>query len=142
MKIFSSPLRRAIQTALIGFSNLLPAEIGKVTCLAEAQEVGKDPCDTGLARDKLATFLTEEKVADYINLDHVPEGWDSKKGEWAEEGEIVKVRAKKLLRFLSEEASRGSDVVLVTHGFMIHFLIDDWDDFAVRGHGKCELIVF
>lgn len=136
--IFSSPLRRALQTALIGFDGLLKPETGKVVCFAEAQETGTSPCDTGRALDDLAQFLAEQGVADHVDLRRVPRGWDSKTGEWSERDDAVEVRAQKLLGFLAEEVERGSDVVLVTHGFFIHYLIEDWDDYAVRGNGKCE----
>lgn len=152
--VVSSPLRRALQTALIGFEDLvadtgvpaapngipeLPRSVRlKVIALPEAQETSDLPCDTGLP--------VSELVAEFDSPDSRWQGsvdfsiltgkeWGSKSGRWACDRETIEKRARdarrwlrNLMRQLEGEESKH-DCVLVTHGGFLHFLTENWEDF-------------
>ena len=71
--LVSSPLKRTIQTTLLGFKKQVESGI-KVELLAELQEVSEAPCNTGSSRDDL------EKEESFKGLDFsgLPDDWTSK----------------------------------------------------------------
>lgn len=136
--ILSSPLRRAIQTSLAGFSHVLekryfdPSQKTGVengiefTLEPDLQERSALPCDTGSERHVL------EKDFPNLNLEELSEGWQAKVGQYAADDDSVTRRAartREKLKHLSE-ALRGNerrDIVVVTHGIFMKFLTGDGD---------------
>lgn len=136
--ILSSPLTRAIETTLAGFSTILPNEgspngpdkrgEGAVRLILdpELQERSDLPCDTGSDVSVLE--------ARFPGLDYSPlgEGWHAKTGAYAADDEAVAARAervrRKLLYLAKELGASGSErnaVVVVTHGVFMKFLAED-----------------
>lgn len=82
----SSPLRRAIQSAVLGFGPTLARPEVPFLLLPSAQEVGHAACDTGLEPDELRKFIAghfaedeqDLEVEEKINMDAVEKGWNVK----------------------------------------------------------------
>ncbi|ORY61514.1 histidine phosphatase superfamily [Pseudomassariella vexata] len=124
--LVASPMRRTIYTCLLSFAPV--AKRGrKVIALPDAQEVSFLPCDVGLEREKL-----KEEFGDEVDLSLVHEGWNDKSIDSKYYPDAIKLesRAREVrlwLRNLVQSASDDSQVVLVTHGGILHFLTQDWD---------------
>ncbi|KAF1352635.1 phosphoglycerate mutase family protein-like protein [Lizonia empirigonia] len=132
--VFSSPLRRTIQTASLSLGPTLARKDVPFVLLPPLQEVSNIGCDVGMAdtaddvKQMLPTlFVKGELPFDYNKIDasHVTEGWNSKKGYWAYERDAISKRAADLRRFLMQRSEK--QIVLVTHGAFTHFLTEDWD---------------
>jgi broad specificity phosphatase PhoE len=137
--VITSPLRRAIQTALAGFSHVLDkryyengsggVENGVRLILdPDLQERSALPCDTGSENQIL------EKEFGNLDLGKLTEDWRSKSGLYAEDDEAVGERAKKareslvqICASLEGEGAEKRDIVVVTHGVFMKFLAGDPD---------------
>jgi broad specificity phosphatase PhoE len=136
--IISSPLRRAIQTTLDGFSHVLDAryfESGSGKGVSQGIELVLDPdlqersallCDTGSVHEILKVQFPK------LDFSTINEEWRNKKGFYADDDEAVKERAKvarmKLKERAAEFGKKGSertDIVVVTHGVFMKFLTED-----------------
>lgn len=115
--IFSSPLQRALQTALLAFGETT-ANDKAVIALPLAQETSHALCDTGRDVAALRELLPESNIDyQYVGLD-----WNSKRERWSQKDAAVEARAVDLRDYL---ASRPElEVVLVTHGYFLHFLTE------------------
>jgi broad specificity phosphatase PhoE len=132
--ILSSPLTRAIETALAGFGTIFSKEeqgaaaAAKLILDPDLQERSDLPCDTG---SDVAVLETRFPGLDYSPLSG--EGsWHAKTGAYTADDEAVAARAErvrgKLLRLARELEASGSerrDVVVVTHGVFMKFLAED-----------------
>lgn len=115
--VFSSPLQRALHTALLAFpASLSPRS--KIIAHPLAQETSEAPCDTGQDRRS----LEEKFAAADVDLACVEVGWNSKKGRWSQEEHAVQRRAAEMRHFLA--ARPESEVVLVTHGHLLRYLTE------------------
>ncbi|KAI5778396.1 histidine phosphatase superfamily [Geopyxis carbonaria] len=121
--IATSPLKRTLQTSLLGFSDALAAGTPLIA-LAELQETANLPCDTGSPAAELAA-IPEFAHIDFSGL---PEDWTSKAGRWSAEPDALKKRATWVRRWLLEREE--AHVVCVLHGGFLHHLTEDW-----TGHG-------
>ena len=100
----------------------------KIIALPEAQETGNVPCDTG--SDPAA--LKKEFADLPVDFGLVKEGWNSKVGKWAPDADSLRARAKEVRQWL--KARPEKEIVLVTHGGILHFLNEDWADYdKIRG---------
>lgn len=134
--VVTSPLRRAIQTALAGFSHVLNkryydedsglgVENGIPLFLdPNLQERSTLPCDTGSENAVL------EKEFKNLNLEVLSAGWRSKSGFYAEDDATVDRRAERVRQSLKKLAGQVQvgdkrDVVVVTHGVFMKFLSGD-----------------
>lgn len=136
--VLTSPLRRAIQTTLAGFSHVLDKRyfdpssgLGVETGLQlildpDLQERSNLPCDTGSERQVLDK--------DFLNLDlkRLSDDWQAKVGPYAADDFSVTTRAarmrgklEKLSEALQNEEKR--DIVVVTHGVFMKFLSEEED---------------
>ena len=100
--ILVSPLRRTLQTAQLA----VPGR--KMVAVAELQELGTVPCDTGRRVDRLASF----KQVDFSRIDPL---WHKRKPTAAETLDTLQ----RLLTPLS-----GKKVLLITHDKMIQRLTE------------------
>ncbi|KAK4054016.1 hypothetical protein OIO90_003661 [Microbotryomycetes sp. JL221] len=116
-----SPLRRTMQTALIGYASLRE----RVPTVLEPalQEVNDLPCDTGSSREQLELDPTFSGL-DFSPLDEAPikhdgASWTSKKGFFSPEraGE----RAKYVRRLLRDR--RENKIVVVAHGDVLRYIV-------------------
>ncbi|KAF2200607.1 phosphoglycerate mutase-like protein [Delitschia confertaspora ATCC 74209] len=148
--VLSSPLRRAIQTAVLGLGPSISRPEVPYLVIPAAQEVSDVPADKGFPKEELQKHIAElfekEDVGfDLSKIDYgaVEEGWNVKRGYWGEGKTAVTKRAADLRTWLFQRPE--SHVVLVTHGAFLHFLTEDWTgDDPKRGTGyhNCEMREF
>jgi len=136
--ILCSPLRRAIQTTLAGFSDTLDkryfpddptrgAHDGAILLLeADLQERSDLPCDTGSSVDEL------KRVFPHLDFDGLDESWPVKTGRYGPDDSDVRERAVRVTDLLGEWAEKlegkdRRDIVVVTHGVFMKFLTGDHD---------------
>ncbi|KAF3044464.1 hypothetical protein E8E12_010926 [Didymella heteroderae] len=124
--VFSSPLRRTIQTASLSLGPTLARKEVPFVLLPPLQEVSNVGCDVGLAdtaddvkRILPILFAEGELPFDYNKIDA------SHKDYWAYERDAISKRASDLRSFLLQRPEK--QIVLVTHGAFAHFLTEDWD---------------
>lgn len=122
--IVASPLRRTIYTALYTFeSALAEKKLPPVLAQPELQETSEWICDVGTDIEILRTEMTGQPV----DLSHVPDGWNSKTGQWAPDGQSLKERGRRARHWLRLRPEKH--VVAVTHGGFLHYLTDNWSDY-------------
>lgn len=119
--VIASPMSRAIQTSIEAF---VRPKLGPVVAFDLVQETSDAPNDIGSSVDVLRTRFG--KSAD---LTRVRESWTDKSEGAFFEPEWNKLldrtrEARKTLRDMAKESD--SDIVVVSHGGVLHFLTDDW----------------
>ncbi|KAH7025066.1 phosphoglycerate mutase [Microdochium trichocladiopsis] len=142
--LVASPLRRTLSTCLVAFAPAV-ARTGKIIALPDSQELSLYDCDRGTDVETLRAEFGER-----VDLALVPPGWNSKGCEERQPtvaNLIVRARRVRLwLRDLAltttlaatgsndtaEREGRDVQIVLVTHGGFLHFLIEDWDGIPQR----------
>ncbi|KAH8705071.1 histidine phosphatase superfamily [Talaromyces proteolyticus] len=123
--VAASPLRRTIRTALLSFQPVFEAHKDfKIVCIPEAQETSDVPCDTGSDPAVLQKEFVDSGLPVDISL--VKDGWNSKQGKWSPNAAALRNRAREVRQWL--RARPEKEVVLVTHGGLLHFLTEDWED--------------
>ena len=108
-------------TTLLGFKPETDRGL-KVIALPELQEVGDFPCDTGSDVE----ILKNELAGKPVDLSLIPDDWNSKKGEWGSTDDLVNKRVSKVRQWL--KARPEKNIVVVTHGGLVHYLTGDWTD--------------
>lgn len=131
--IFASPLQRALHTALLAFSGKIDTN-NKIIALPSAQETSNAPCDTGQDAEALDKLFPGAK----IDYQYLSQGWNSKTGAWSQDDSAVGERAVGLRDFLASRPER--EVVLVTHGFFLHFLTEVTAPCWLKGSGADALM--
>lgn len=126
--LVASPLRRTIHTALLSFKSEVERGVPAIA-LPELQEISTVPADTGSD----AEMLKQEMKDEPIDLGLVHEGWNSKLGKWIPTGEAIEARAREARQWL--KARPEKEIVVVTHGGLLHYLTEDWSD-TERFDGK------
>ncbi|KAL1623538.1 hypothetical protein SLS54_004528 [Diplodia seriata] len=130
--VLASPLKRTIQTAVYCFGAALAQPDVPFVLVPLAQEVAANPCDTGFPADELRAALPEM-------VDPAAVGFDlgAKSGIYTPSFPAVERRAALLRAWL--RARPEQNVVLVTHGAFLHYLIEDWADYdPKKGTGFCN----
>ncbi|KAB8293944.1 hypothetical protein EYC80_009417 [Monilinia laxa] len=127
--IVASPLRRTLYTALYSFPTFT-SHGAKIIALPEIQETSSLPCDTGSAPAALAA-----EFAGTVDLRLVGEGWNSKVGRWESSAPAIEARAREARLWLRElavaaewESQADVNIVVVSHGNLLHYVTDDWED--------------
>lgn len=120
--LVASPLRRTIYTTLLGFKPEIERGM-TVIALPEVQETADVPCDTGTD----IGILKKEMESKPVDLSRVMEGWNSKTGRWAPNAEALELRAREARQWL--KARPEKEIVLVTHGGLLHYLTEEWTDY-------------
>ncbi|PUU75615.1 histidine phosphatase superfamily [Tuber borchii] len=118
--LVSSPLRRTIQTTLLGFKKQVESGV-KVELLAELQEVGKSPCNTGSSRDD----LEKEELFKELDFSGLPDDWTSKALYAPLDPHPLSERARVARKWLRSRSE--SHVVVVLHGNFIHYVTEALD---------------
>ncbi|KAK9415100.1 putative Phosphoglycerate mutase-like protein [Seiridium unicorne] len=123
--LVASPLRRTVYTCLHSFEPVVKKGI-KVIALPDAQEMSLQPCDHGSDVEKIKAEFGEK-----VDFSRVQDGWNIKSPESKYYPDPAKLdaRARDTRRSLRELAkSHGDDaqIVLVTHGGIVHFVTGDW----------------
>lgn len=134
--IISSPLRRALQTTLAGFSTVLDKQYfdkssgqgidggAGLSLDPDLQERSDLPCDAGSSASELA------KAFPGLSFGDLGEEWLMKSGRYAPNDDAVRERAERVRKSLFETAKRlenkeQKDIVVVTHGVFMKFLTGD-----------------
>ncbi|KAF5562300.1 histidine phosphatase superfamily clade-1 [Fusarium phyllophilum] len=117
--IVSSPMRRTLQTTLLGFSAQLERGL-QIVALPEVQEVSDMNCDTGSDLPVIKAEFQQQPV----DFSLVELGWQVKEGKWAPAVGSIVERARAARQWLTERPE--SEIVVVTHGCFLHFFTDDW----------------
>ncbi|GAA5993848.1 hypothetical protein JCM5350_004394 [Sporobolomyces pararoseus] len=139
--LVSSPLRRPMQTFIVGYKPLrerLEKEGKPVVLLPELSEVNDLPCDRGSPREVLEAD-PEFAGLDFSLLDSAPSRhdgneWTSKKGFFSPEQ--VEERAKWVRRWLRDR--KEDKIVVVAHGDILRRLTEvnqtPWANAEVRAY--------
>ena len=123
--LVTSPLKRTIQTTLIGF----PAQIASgapIIALPELQETSSMPCDTGspILEIESDPVLRPSTGAIDFSLVEAADGWTSKSGKWSSEPAALTERATSVRAWLKDR--NEEHVICVLHGGFLHYLTEDW----------------
>ncbi|KAH7029530.1 histidine phosphatase superfamily, partial [Microdochium trichocladiopsis] len=137
-QLVASPMRRTLYTCLLSFAPV--AESGrpgsKVIALPDVQEVSLYACDLGTDVDKL-----EAEFGDKVDFSCVPAGWNDKSpaSKYYPTPQKLAARARDARLWLRDLASKLGDdaqIVVVSHGGILHFITEEWDDIEPgRGTG-------
>jgi broad specificity phosphatase PhoE len=135
--VVTSPLTRAVQTTLAAFAHILDKQVVGDSGTDNGARLILDPnlqerstllCDTGSDR------ATLEKLFPNLNFGVLGNHWYIKEGAYIADDAAVEARAKverETLRDLTEGLEKGraaqgkKDVVVVTHGVFMKFLVQD-----------------
>ncbi|KAF2962800.1 hypothetical protein GQX73_g10772 [Xylaria multiplex] len=122
--VISSPLRRAVDTALIVFGDLLQEQNAKLVVIPELKEAGFRPSNTGSPAQEL-----REEFGYAIQLGFLRDGW------WYREAshgvrvaEEVAERARQARVYVRQVANGLNDddhIVLVTHRGTVRHLVEN-----------------
>lgn len=107
--IMASPIRRTIQTALIGLEPAIAKRGLKILLTPRAQETSSKPSDTGSPLPNL-----KEEFGDKIDVQRMTHDWNSNKGEWSMDTEYIERHVVQLRHFIHK--LEYEHVVLVAHG--------------------------
>ena len=125
--IFTSPLKRTIQTSLGGFGHVLDKtspriasspgiESGaRLVVYPDIQPRNARPCDVGSDQEVL------EKEFPGLDFSVLSQGWQRKEGLYADEDGVIEERGKRVRKHLALLAAElqgqeRRDIALVTHG--------------------------
>lgn len=131
--VVSSPMRRALQTALYSFAS---DALATITALDLLQETSDSPNDIGSSVESL-----KAQFGDAIDFSSVSPSWTDKGTGSMWEADVDKVTARAALtrRVLKEMAGSGDhDLVVVCHAEYLHFLTDDWEGVTL----ECRMLKF
>lgn len=117
--LVASPLRRTIYTTLHSFESEVKRGL-QVIALPWLQETSDLPCDTGSDVET----LKKEMEGKPVDLSLVDEGWNNKKGIYVPSEDAIDYRAKLTRQWLKARSEK--EIVVVTHGGLLHFLTEDW----------------
>jgi broad specificity phosphatase PhoE len=134
--ILCSPLRRAIQTTLAGFSGILDKRYfphnsmqgvsnGAILSLkADLQERSDLPCDTGSCVDDLVEAFP------FLDFDDLDGSWPTKIDRYGPDEATVRGRAGRVMDILEDCVEKLKDddrksIVIVTHGEFMKFVTGD-----------------
>lgn len=125
--LIASPMSRAIQTSIEAFAR---PELGPVVAFDLVQETSDAPNDIGSSVDDL-----RKRFGKSADLTKVRESWtDKSEGAFFEpkwDKLLDRTRqARKTLRNMIKESNK--DIVVVSHGGVLHFLTDDWQDLSLQ----------
>ncbi|OOF95829.1 hypothetical protein ASPCADRAFT_130163 [Aspergillus carbonarius ITEM 5010] len=121
--VVSSPLRRAIYTGLEGFSDV-ERQGRRLMALPDLQEISSLPCDVGSSVRDLRVEMEGQGLP--VDLSLVGESWREKTGRFAPTQEKISARCEDLRHWL--HARPEKEIVVVSHGCLLHFLTEDWED--------------
>lgn len=122
--VCASPIRRAIQTALICMEPYLQSGKHHILALPLAQEATDLPANTPSDINKLKKEYGD--VVDFHRCMDTYVDYDSKQGRFAPDGKSLHTRALELRRFLRDRDEQ--EVVVVSHGDFLHYVTGDVDD--------------
>ncbi|OQE15499.1 hypothetical protein PENSTE_c028G03196 [Penicillium steckii] len=123
--VITSPLRRTLQTAIIGFSTCLDGGTARLSLEPEIQAHSSRPCDTGSTVECLQIEFPDLR---WSELDQgLGDIYPAKKGIYATDVESLEKRGGRaqglLLReFKRLEGTGREDIVVVSHGGFLGYI--------------------
>ena len=114
--ILTSPIRRTIQTALIGLEPAIKGKGLKLLLAPRAQETSSKASDTGSDLSKL-----QEEFKDKLDARRMDSDWNTNAGEWKMDNESIEQHVVEIRRVI--KGLKHDHVVLVAHGGVRLFLI-------------------
>ena len=118
--VVASPLRRTIATALLSFPTLISKE-NPLIAFPLIQETSDLPSDTG---SDLEVLESEYGDNPKVDLSLVHPGWNEKSSTYAPTAPAIEARACQARQWL--KARQEDNVIVVTHGGLLHYLTEDW----------------
>lgn len=142
--IMTSPIRRTIQTALIGLEPAIEKRGLKLILVPRAQETSDKPSDTGSSVKAL-----EKEFGDKLDERRMVEDWSSNQGKWTMDAPHIETNVVELRKFI--KSLDFKHVALVAHGGVsvllslhyccsfackilanyrqfLHYFTEDWSD--------------
>jgi broad specificity phosphatase PhoE len=113
--VISSPLRRTIETTLLGFGKLIQERQLKVLLEARCQETSSKASDTGSE----ASLLIDD-FGDVLDITRLEDGWNKNEGRWEMTDKNLKLHCDELREFISGLPQKN--VLMVAHGSVCSFL--------------------
>ena len=103
------------------------------------------PCDTGSDPQVLKKEFSEKKLP--VDLSVVKDGWNDKRigTKWAPTSHAISVRAKEARQCIRDLAAQmvkngeEGDIVMVSHGGVLHYFTEDWEDSGVYNGKQIRL---
>ena len=117
--VVCSPMKRAIQTAVVAFGDHIRAQKKEIVALPELQELSAKPCDTGSSLAELLTEFREEP----LDLSLVPHDWDSKDRLWSPTELRTLARMARARAWLRERPEQN--IVVIGHAHCLQLLVRD-----------------
>ena len=125
----------------------------EILAMPDLQEISSYPCDCGSSPSVLSNTITTNSWP--VNTSLIHEGWNHKSltNRWSPKLKHINCRARAARRLLKREAKRLRDekglaepeIVVVSHGGLLHFLTADWEDASTTmgtGWRNCEIRSF
>ncbi|KAH9816235.1 histidine phosphatase superfamily [Melampsora americana] len=136
--LVTSPLRRTLQTTLIGFPQLIDELGGRsaIIALPQLQENGSSPADTGSSR----LDLERDKEFEGIDFSLLDDGWNSKSGVWSSDEDSLRQRAGWTRKWLA--ARPEEEIVVVSHGGALRYITEDYADYEPWGNTEYRTYTF
>jgi broad specificity phosphatase PhoE len=132
--VCASPIRRAIQTALITTEPYLQSGTDKILALPLAQEATDKPANTPSALTQLEQEFGDR--VDWRRCMDVYVDYDSNAGTFAPDAKSLRARALKLRRFLRDRDEK--EIVVVLHGDFLHYVTGDLHEDGSQAKGDWE----
>jgi hypothetical protein len=126
-----SPIRRAIQTALISMEPYLQSGKHHIFALPLAQEATDKPANT--PSDIKRLNFEYGNVVDFHRCMDIYVDYDSKKGRWAPDFRSLEARALELRNFLRDRDEQ--EIVVVSHGDFLHHVTGNVNDDGSQAKG-------
>jgi broad specificity phosphatase PhoE len=132
--VCASPIRRAIQTALISMEPFLQSGKNTIVALPLAQEATDKPSNTPSDLGRLKTEFGD--LVDFHRCSDIYTDYASKQGRWSPDGASLKARAQELRMFLRDRTE--DEIAVVSHGDFLHFVSGDTDENGNQLNGDWE----
>jgi broad specificity phosphatase PhoE len=129
--VCASPIRRAIQTALISMEPYLQSGKHHILALPLAQEATDKPANTPSDTTRLKKEYGD--VVDFHRCLDTYTDYNSKHGRWSPDGPSLEKRALELRKFLRDRDEQ--EVVVVSHGDFLHYVTGDLNDDGSQAKG-------
>ncbi|KAI0484202.1 phosphoglycerate mutase-like protein [Xylariaceae sp. FL0804] len=132
--VVSSPLRRAVRTAVVAFEYAV-SDGRQAILLPELQETGVLPSDTGSPREAVEAAFRPQVDVSLLDRDWNFKGEGSK---YIPDVKLIEARAREarvFIRDLARKAPADAHIVVVSHGGFLHFLTEDFAGLYRPGGG-------
>jgi broad specificity phosphatase PhoE len=129
--VCASPIRRAIQTALISMDPWLKSNNRNILALPLAQEATDKPANTPSDIGRLKKEYGD--VVDFHRCLDTYVDYNTKKGRWAPDAEALAHRALELRKFLRDRDEQ--EIVVVSHGDFLHYVTGEINEDGSQAKG-------